>query len=151
MADRAKKDPRDKWIPYYFVAFFAVIALLDGFFVYKAISTQTGVVTENSYEKGLDYNHVIEAAKAQPDMKNTITYEDGTLTWQLPIEDATASAFIVRPIQDGHDFEITLQHFGNGVYKASPDLPMKGLWTARLSAKWDQNKQFRATHDFIVK
>ncbi len=151
MADRDKKDPRDKWIPYYFVAFFAVVAFLDSIFVYTAITTQTGVVTENPYEKGLDYNTVIEEAKAQPSIENTVTYEDGKLKWSLPMEDAVASAFIVRPIQDGHDFEIALQHTGNGIYEADPEIPFKGLWTARLSAKWDKNKQFRATHDFIVK
>ena len=86
--EQATKDPRDKWIPMYFVAFFAVIALLDGIFVYTAISTQTGVVTEQPYEKGLAYNEVLEKAKTQPELEHKVSYQNGALRWALPMDNA---------------------------------------------------------------
>ncbi|HAJ89992.1 MAG TPA: hypothetical protein DCM27_03100 [Rhodospirillaceae bacterium] len=45
------------------VSFFVVFASVDAFFVYKAISTLPGVVSENAYEIGLNYNKIIAEAK----------------------------------------------------------------------------------------
>jgi len=46
-----------------FLSFFVVFASVDAFFVYKAISTLPGVVSENAYEIGLNYNKIIAEAK----------------------------------------------------------------------------------------
>ncbi len=56
-----KKDGRRVLI--YLLAFFAVFASVDAFFVYKALSTNTGVVSENAYEQGLRFNDVIDEAE----------------------------------------------------------------------------------------
>tara|TARA_R110002126_G_scaffold274335_2_gene419290 strand:+ start:7706 stop:7936 length:231 start_codon:yes stop_codon:yes gene_type:complete len=50
---------------FYLLAFFVIFASVDAFFVYKALSTHTGVVAENAYEIGLNYNDVIAEAKKQ--------------------------------------------------------------------------------------
>jgi len=60
-----KESFRDRIIPLYFVAFFVVIAIFDGIFVYLATSTHSGVVTENAYQKGLNYNQYIDAYNQQ--------------------------------------------------------------------------------------
>lgn len=144
------KDPRDKWIPRYFVIFFAVIALLDGIFVYIAVSTQTGMVVKDPYKKGLAFNETLEKAKKQPMLENKVSYKDGTLRWVLPIENASVTANIKRPVQEGYDFKITFTHTGSGVYEARPKIPLPGAWRANLSAKWGA-EQFQASHDFIAK
>ena len=150
------KDPRDKWIPIYFVMFFAVIICLDSIFVYIAISTQTGVVTEHAYKKGLSYNEVLDKAKAQPNINQTATYQDGVLRWQLsdkdgrPLTNVSVNAKIIRAVHDGVDFEITLNHVGGGIYEATPTLPMNGLWLAKLSGKWN-NQHYQTAHEFMVK
>lgn len=56
-----KNDGRKVFIG--FLAFFIVFASVDAFFVYKAISTLPGVVSENAYEIGLNYNKIIAEAK----------------------------------------------------------------------------------------
>lgn len=150
----AFKNPKDKWIPWYFVMFFTAIALLDGIFVYLAVSTQTGVVTEHAYEKGLAYNHVLEEALAQPDWQQAATFKDGTLIWTLadengtPITDAVVTAHINRPVQDGYDFDITLVHTNNGEYRTPLDLPLLGQWQANLSSTW-KDKTFRTKLTFM--
>jgi nitrogen fixation protein FixH len=50
---------------FYLLGFFVIFASVDAFFVYKALSTHTGVVAENAYEIGLNYNDVIAEAKKQ--------------------------------------------------------------------------------------
>ncbi|GEM_PF-1478884 len=57
----SKKDGRIVF--WALIAFFAVVASVDAFFVYKALSTNTGVVSENAYERGLRYNDIINEAK----------------------------------------------------------------------------------------
>ena len=148
--EEAAKNPKDKWIPWYFVLFFVVIAILDGSFVYMAVSTQTGVVTEQPYEKGLAYNDVLEKAKTQPKLENKASYSDGVLRWALPIKNASVTATIIRPVQDGYDFDVVLVPTDNGIYEARIKTPLKGLWTAKLKAKWD-NQEFQTTHDFIAR
>lgn len=149
------KHAKDKWIPWYFVAFFAVIALLDGIFVYIAVNTHTGVVTEQAYEKGLAFNETLDKAKAQPELNEAVSYKSGILRWKLadnrghPITNAAASAKIIRPVQEGHDFDINLTHKGNGIYEAVPTLPLPGLWTAKLSSTWN-DKHYQTTHQFIA-
>tara|TARA_Y100000590_G_scaffold252746_1_gene283828 strand:+ start:54776 stop:55288 length:513 start_codon:yes stop_codon:yes gene_type:complete len=150
-----KPHPKDKWIPFYFVIFFVVIAILDGFFVYMAVSTQTGVVTDHAYERGLNFNALLDETRSQPDLQETALFNEGTLSWQLndqhgaPITDASVQASIQRPVQDGYDFDIALTHQGGGLYSAHLDLPLKGLWKARLHSTWNTNQTYRTQLKFI--
>lgn len=54
---------KDRFIPWYFVMAFAVVFAVNGFFVYKAVTTSHGVVTENAYEKGLQFNDVVKQVR----------------------------------------------------------------------------------------
>ena len=132
-----------------FVAFFALIVVVNSIFIYMALNTHSGVVTQQPYEKGLAYNETLAKAKTQPDLEHTVSYESGVLRWSLPMGNAVVNANIVRPVQDGYDFEIPLKHMGGGIYEANPTLPLKGAWTAKLKAIWD-DKQFQTSHDFIA-
>ena len=153
--ETAIKNPKDKWIPWYFVAFFAVIAILDGIFVYVAISTHTGVTTENAYEKGLAFNENFEKFRAQPKLQEQLCFENGVLHWNVkdeagrPLGNARVIAKIIRPVQDGYDFEITLDYMRRGVYEAKLDLPLKGLWKAKLNCTWD-DQHYQTTHSFTA-
>ena len=130
--------------------FFAVVACVDAVFVYKAISTQTGVVTDRPYEKGLAYNKFLEEAKNQPQMEHDIRYDNGTLRFSFGVEGANVKASIIRPVQAGYDFDVELVHVGDGVYQADLNAPLAGAWTAQVGAQWD-DKKFQTTHNFIVK
>ncbi|MEZ5815207.1 MAG: FixH family protein [Alphaproteobacteria bacterium] len=148
--EQSIQNPKDKRIPLYFVMFFVVIALLDGIFVYMAVSTQTGLVIPQPYQKGLAFNQTLDKARTQPQLDQKASYDSGVLRWVLPMDNASVTATIIRPAHDGYDFKITLAHKGAGVYEASPDMPLKGAWAAKLKATWD-NTQFQTRHDFIVK
>lgn len=148
----------DKWIPWYFVAFFVVLAILDGIFVYIATSTHTGVVTDNAYKKGLAYNQTIEKYEAQKELgwQTEITLVHPYLTFSLKdaqgavIKDAQATAHISRITQAGHDFEVPLQLDENGIYKNKVDFPMKGQWEVSVVVKWNQ-QQYQQSKRIIVK
>ena len=155
MDNAVKPHPKDKWIPFYFVIFFVVIAILDGIFVYLAVSTQTGVVTDHAYEKGLHYNTLLAQSKNQAALQEHAAFSDGVLSWQINDENGIAlthaivTATIQRPVQDGYDFDIALTHQGSGLYSAHLDLPLKGLWKARLHSTWNTNQTYRTQLKFI--
>lgn len=141
------------------IAFFITFASVDMYFVYQAVSTHSGIVTENAYEKGLAYNQVIEQVKIQKalNVESNITYEEGVLTVTLrdkshaPILGATVTAKLVRSVHGGSDSQKLLHHKGNGVYQNNLDLPLKGVWTANLDVKWtQQQKQNRYQTSTII-
>ena len=153
-ATNTPKDSSGKLILLYFVMFFGFIATMDGIFVYIAISTQTGVVTDQAYERGLAFNETLAKAQSQPLLNQTANYESGVLRWKLsradstPLNSAVVSARIIRPIQDGYDHDVTLDYMENGIYETRLDLPLQGNWRAKLISKWD-DKQYQTTFEFI--
>lgn len=134
---------RDRLIPWYFVLFFVVIALVDTVMVTLAVTTHTGTVTDHPYEKGLAYNKVVEAAQAQKNLgwKGQIDFKvtdgnSGVLTFTLTDESGaviipdSVKADFFRPAQAGMDFSIVLDE-----EKTSVEFPLPGLWEARIYAK----------------
>lgn len=69
------KNSTGRTVLYAFLGFFAVFAAVDAFFVYTAVTTNTGVVTENSYERGLHYNDLLDEARKRKDEQQPATNE----------------------------------------------------------------------------
>lgn len=152
MSDEAVYEPtlKDKLIPWYFVMFFTVLAIVNGFFVYTAITTHTGVVTEKPYEKGLAFDEKLEAARNQPAIEEYFSFKDGAVSWHLKgVEGASARATFFRPVQGGHDFGVDLEAAADH-YSATPDFPLKGLWHVRLHAQWNE-QSYHKTYPVVVR
>ena len=133
---------RDRWIPWYFVLFFLVIACVDGIMVTLAIRTNSGIVTDHPYEKGLAYNQLIRAEAAQKKLGWKADIEFNGSVLHVSVQDAAGNRLVpdhmtarfTRPVMQGTDFEVVLQ---NGTAKVS--LPGKGLWEIRIFATLDQS------------
>ncbi|QQG35778.1 MAG: FixH family protein [Micavibrio aeruginosavorus] len=142
----------DKYIPWLVVAFFAVFMTVDAFMVTLAIKTNTGVITERAYEKGLEYNATLEAAAAQEqwNWSSRIEYGKERVTFILlnelnqPIKEAHVSAEIIRLIQSGDDFNVPLTETPDGHYTAPLSLPLPGEWKIRIYAKV-KDRTYQAT------
>ncbi len=139
-----------------FLLFFGVVALVDGFFVYIAVTTQTGVVTEQAYEKGLAFDRYLEKEALQKTLPvvEKAEFQDGQLIWRLtfkgkPLTTAKVRAHVVRPVQAGYDFDLELKHVGNGVYMSPVKAPFSGAWRAGLEAQWDR-QDYQAILDFTI-
>lgn len=160
MMTTVKRDPKDKYVLFAFLGFFGIIFLVNGFFIYTAISTQTGLVTEQAYEKGLDYNEVLDEAKSQPVFQDEISYKSPVLSWKLkdesgqPVLDAKVAGHVIRPVQDGYDFDISLVSKGAGLYESDIKLPLKGQWVVKLESQWiknNQNHSYKTTYHLMEK
>lgn len=146
----APPRPSDRFIPWYFVAFFALLTAVLVPMCIIAVRTNTGIVTDNAYEKGLAYNKTIAAAAEQ----NALKWQgDLSMTPSVgskivadfalqdasgkPLDSAEVKLWLVRPTQAGNDQTLTLQPQGNGHYGAKISLALRGLWEARVSATKD--------------
>lgn len=138
-----RKDGRT--VLFCFLGFFGVVATMDAVFVTTAIRTQTGIVTEHAYEKGLSYNSIIDEADRQKEAGFTgqIDLLDGkTILFRLadrsgkPLSGASVTAHILRSVQQGYDFDTPLTENERGAYQANVTFPMEGLWNINIEAVW---------------
>jgi nitrogen fixation protein FixH len=59
-------DPkRGRWIPWAFVGGMLIVVAVNAVLVFYALTTFEGVTVPRSYERGRNYNHVIEEAARQ--------------------------------------------------------------------------------------
>jgi len=150
--------PSDRFIPYYFVVFFVLLAALLFWFVDLAVSTNTGVVTDNAYNKGLEYNKTIAKAEQQEKLgwRPSIKLDGKDFTFSLldknskPISEAKVVARFIRPTQDGFDKDFTLTNEGEGQYKAKLDLALQGVWDVTVKAVAN-DQQFQYSQRIILK
>lgn len=145
----AAPRPSDRWIPYYIVAFFLVMIATLVPMGLIAVKTNTGVVTDNAYQKGLNYNHDLQAAAEQQalhwthrltldpidngqKLKARFTLFD---TERKPLGGAEVKLWLVRPTQAGMDQSVTLIAADSaGSYAGEIPVPTRGQWEARVSA-----------------
>lgn len=149
---------KDKMILWYFVIFFLIVAIVNGIFVTIAASTHTGVITENAYQKGLNYNAVIEESEKQDRLgwTSSIELKDNLLNVWLydkngdDIKNAEVTVYFTRPSQEGHDFSVSLGMDSKNIYSKEVNFPLKGLWDVRVLAKWNQ-QQYQKSKQIVVK
>jgi nitrogen fixation protein FixH len=127
-------------IPYFFIAFFAVVFAVDFSYIYISQKTWRGISTEDSYHKGLNYNQTILAVKNQKDLgwkmnvkyrndgnKNGVVIIDLLDKNSVKIRDVKVVINFKRPTQEGFDFSKELK-LVNNQYQAQIIFPLKGQW-----------------------
>ncbi len=138
----------DKYIPWYFVGFFALLFIWDGYFTYLATSTFTGVVEDHTYNRGKNYNQTIAASDAQAALgwKSILTLQsdDAQLIFKLrdadgnAISGAKVVAFFFRPTQAGGDTLKPLTETNSGTYQINTVGTAPGQWDVRIFVQWKQ-------------
>lgn len=136
--------PKKSKIPYFFFVFFGVVFAVNFFYIYISQKTWRGVVTKDSYQKGLNYNDTLKQVENQKNLgwQVKISYQPqengGHITVALlddksvPITDAKIYASFKRPIQEGFDFDQEIP-FQDGSYQADIVFPLKGQWDAEIT------------------
>jgi nitrogen fixation protein FixH len=129
---------------------FSVVLIANGFLVFFALTTWTGLETEQPYVKGLAYNTNLESAKRQQalawQVKFTTSFEPGeenSANIQAHFTDGAGRSLIdldvrilvTRPTHAGYDLELALVHSSDGIYRGDLTLPLKGQWDFRILAR----------------
>jgi nitrogen fixation protein FixH len=141
------------------LAMFGVVILVNGVFAYFALSSHPGVVTEDSYAKGLRYNAALAAAAAQRDLgwRSEINFapegrRGGMLEVRIVdaagvrVRDLDVAASIRRPVVSGHDQAVMLARAADGAYRAKIVLPLSGNWDVEINAERAGRHVFRLEH-----
>ena len=131
---------RSRWIPWAFVGGFAIVFAANAIMVTFAMSSWTGLDTQDAYRKGLAYNRTLEAERRQAALgwQGAAVWRDGRLTVEMtdgrgdPLTAATMRADFIRPTAEGHDVSVDLAEVGGGRYAAPVTLPLDGLWDVRV-------------------
>lgn len=127
------------------IAFFAVIFAANGVFLYTAISTHTGVVSNEPYRKGLHYNDRIEADRQQQQLgwkEDIAIAPDGRkITVALldkagnPISGLSLEGRLGRPATEAMDRTLDLKETAPGSYTAEFAALEPGAWLLDVVAR----------------
>jgi nitrogen fixation protein FixH len=123
------------------LAFFAVVFAVNGVFLFFALSTNTGVVANEPYRKGLKYNERIAADERQSALGWTSDISidaAGTLAAILtdrdgkPVSGLAATAKVGRAATDREDIDATLSEQSPGRYETKLSKRQAGSYIANL-------------------
>lgn len=125
--------------------FFGVIFAVNGVFLVSALRTHTGIVSQQPYRKGLDYNQRIAAEKRQQSLGWQHALEAGSdgRRLRLSVTDRNSQAvsmlavtgFIGRPSTVRYDQPLTLTETTTpGLYEAELSNLSSGNWIVELKA-----------------
>lgn len=155
-------SPRDRWIPWTFVAFFAVVLGANGALVYFAAASWTGLETKEYYIKGLTYNRTLDEVALQRELgwKGQLALRraakgDHELVVELRdakgrgLSGGTVQAAFVRPTHTGFDFSLTLADRGKGRYRAAVAPPLPGQWDVHVTVLHPYG-EYRMTQRLMV-
>lgn len=135
----------DRWIPGLFILFFAALALVEARFIVLSTSTYRGLVTERPYERGIAYDRLLAAERAQvargwrvtlaydgiADAATPITVEvrdrQGT-----PLTGASVTVLAERTTRQAQAIPASLAEDRPGLYRSALRLPVGGPWTLRI-------------------
>lgn len=137
------------------LAFFGTMIAANGVFLYFAVTTFTGIETNDAYRKGVAYNARLEESRqidklgwqakvtAKSDrVELVLLTEDGK-----PVRGVKINGEIGRPATDQFDVELTFAEAGEGIYRAENITLAPGNWMLSLEARdpiaTDKSPRFR--------
>lgn len=126
-----------------FLGFFGVIFAVNGYFLYSALGTYTGVVSQEPYRKGLLYNERIAEDERQTALGWTQTVSTGadgkvlvTMVDSagLPVVGLRINGTLGRPSTNAFDRRLDFAEAAPGQYVAASGMIESGAWIASIEA-----------------
>jgi len=122
--------------------FFGVILIANGIFTYLAVTTFGGLVSNDTYRKGLEYNKQLAAENAQQQLGWTASLELARRGEEIrftlqdkdsdPVSGRLVRVHVGRPATDQFDRTVLLRETAPGTYTRDIALPAAGNWLASL-------------------
>jgi len=137
------------------IAFFGVMLIANGLFVYFALSTFTGSDSD-PYRRGLHYNDTLQAAERQAEKgwQTSLSYDAAKQRLSLGLTDNQArpvtglqiEAVVGRPVTNKEDRSLPLKEAASGIYAADIDLA-PGQWVVSAATP-DESSSGAPTYQF---
>ncbi|KAB2913361.1 MAG: FixH family protein [Hyphomicrobiaceae bacterium] len=124
------------------VVFFGIVFAVNGIFLYSALSTYTGVVAQEPYRKGLQYNQRIGEGAKQDALgwREDVRVDRQGVTLRLvdrdgqPVTGLKVAGFIGRPSTNQQDIRVALREANAGIYSVQLETLQAGSWIVNLEA-----------------
>jgi nitrogen fixation protein FixH len=126
------------------LTFFGAVFLINGAMIYWALSTHTGLVANEPYRSGLNYNQRIVAGERQARLgwiDKLEVQRDGRVVLAVvdrndhPVIGLVIHAVLGRPSTDHHDIKIALSEGTPGHYQAQTVPLGAGNWVFSAEAR----------------
>ena len=143
----------------------ATFLSVNALFVFLAVSTNPGLVVDDYYEQGRQYEaHALERIAAQKHLNWTTRLEipqtivrdledvyrfSAVDTRGVPVDHAVVKLLAYRPSDAGADFVMPMQEFASGLYEASVNFPLPGVWDVKVEVQSDA-AQYEMSHRIFV-
>ncbi len=141
-------------------AFFGLMFIVNGIFLYYAVGTFNGFETRDAYRRGLTYNERIasEAAQTVRGWKPQVHYEAKAQTLNVHVHDKQGkgvtglaiSGLVRHPVTDKQDHEVKFHEIAPARYSAPLELP-PGQWIFAGKATRPGGTAFRFKQRLWVK
>ena len=151
---------RSRYIPWLFVAGFAVVVGVNAIMITFAVGSFSGLYTPKPRERGLHYNDVVAEQKTRDALgwriETTWRAETGQLALSVsdaagrPLSGAVVSAELVRPVEKRPPVAVTLATIDAGKYVGFVDLPVRGNWDLDVVVERDGDR-FAQTRRLFLK
>ena len=146
---RPGRSPSGRWIPWAFVAGFALVIAVNAALIWFAVGSFSGLAEAHPYQAGLAHNRTLAAARAQEALgwQADLTVEPVGIPGEVlvsvalrdrngaPVDVEGLTAEFVRPAAKGHDRGASLAADGAGRYEATVPLGLRGQWEVRILAR----------------
>lgn len=142
------ENRKDLWIPACFILFFVALAGLEAWFVLLANRTFSGVVTDNAYAVGLNYNDVLAQRETERQLgwSTELTFDQqgelaGRLTLAVsdrdgaPLNGPEVRATAERMTRFPQIQTVKFLRQGAGIYVADLKVPLAGRWFVRIKVE----------------
>ena len=143
-AARTQQGLQGRHVLWLCLAFFAVIFAVNGAMIYSALSTNTGLVANEPYRKGLHYNERIAADERQARLGWTEALDvgrDGHVRIAIvdpsgrAVRNLVLGATLGRPSTERLDRKLAMSETAPGRYEAQAGVLPGGTWLISLEAR----------------
>jgi nitrogen fixation protein FixH len=136
------------------VAMVAIFFTMNAIMVYLAITKNPGLVVDNFYERGQDYEkNMLKRQARDPGWKMVVTLPkkiavDEEVPCQfsvmdkegVPIEPDAVTFHAYRPSDAKQDFNLPMRKVGPGLYETEVRFPLLGAWDTLVSVKHGEDE-----------
>ncbi len=144
-----------------FIAFFGVIAAVNGVFMYMAINTWPGLTTEDAYKKGLNYNATLADGERQAALgwrsSVDLTSQGRVVVLMhgpdgIPVGDLSVNVEFARPVGELGTESVSLREEAAGKYVGAFDVTSEGRWKAEVTANNASGEtKYRMIHELMLR
>jgi nitrogen fixation protein FixH len=154
---------KSRWIPWAFAGALGVVVSVNAALAYLAAATAPGLVTQHPFERGNDYNRVLEAAAAQDALgwRTSLRFAPETVG-QIklvaefadhsgqPLHGLVVTARLTRPLGPQPEIDLTLSEDALGRYVQTVTLNQPGQWDVGIAVQ-DASAHFGFARRLVVK